>query len=75
MFLLKTSNNIFFTEDALQIEYWFKLISETNMFGIEHRIASPVGDSIWSNPSLGVAISTSALLLQNVVNSGTAQTV
>ena len=45
------------------------------MFGIEHRIASPVGDSIWSNPSLGVAISTSALLLQNVVNLGTAQTV
>ena len=75
MSLLKTSNNIFFTEDALQIEYWFKLISETNMFGIEHRIASPVGDSIWSNPSLGVAISSSALLLQNVVNLGTAQTV
>jgi hypothetical protein len=73
--LIKISNNIFFTEDALQIEYWFKLISETNMFGIEHRIANPVGDSIWSNPSLGIAISGSAFLLQDVFSLGTAQTV
>jgi len=75
LFLIKISNNIFFTEDALQIEYWFKLISETNMFGIEHRIANPVGDSIWSNPSLGVAISSSAFVLQDIFNLGTAQTV
>jgi len=73
--ILKISDNIFFTEDTLQIEYWFKLISETNMFGIEHSIANPVGDSIWSNPSLGVAISGSALVLQDILNLGSAQTV
>ena len=63
--LILNSDDIFFTGDALQIQYWFQLISQTNLFGIDSNIASPVGDSIWSNPSLGTLISISALVFQD----------
>lgn len=73
--IIKNSSDLFFSGDALQIQYWFQLISQTNLFGIDDNIASPLGDSIWSNPSLGLLISIFALVLQDIFQFNASQSV
>lgn len=71
--LILNSNEIFFSGDALQHQYWFQLISQTNLIYIDNNIASPVGDSIWSNPQLGLFISVLALVLQDIFHFNSSQ--
>ena len=71
--LVLNSNEIFFSGDALQHQYWFQLISQTNLIYIDNNIASPVGDSIWSNPQLGLFISVLALVLQDIFHFNSSQ--
>jgi hypothetical protein len=69
------SHDLFFSGDALQHQYWFQLISQTNLIDIDNNIASPVGDSIWSNPQLGLLISVLALVLQDIFQFNSSQSV